>query len=409
MKRTLLFSLLLVFLVAVFAFCALQVNAEEETSGTWGYNLTWSYNPQTATLTIEGTGKMHVSLRGDYPWKPYASEVKHIVLPEGLTIIESMAFRDFTELEEVGIPTTVSVIEDEAFYNCSSLKSILIPGSVATIDWKAFAKCVSLENVTIEPGELFQIGEEAFEGCESLKEIYLPDSLVSIYNGVFNNCIALESVRFPKEYHGALINIFDRCVNLKKIYLDSEMSVRSFIDFNRTGPFLPLYLDYVFLSESSIKDFQCVPTSGDNVLCEVVNGVTYYGYARDEKESVINHQLERYSVLEDSHCAACLYCDYATDFVPHDYMSSTIIDEESERKLTTYYCACGHTKTVFEPLYDEETLAADSDIASAKLYITVLTAIICGAMLAEAANAILMVVIIRAVIKKKKSNEKTSE
>lgn len=398
-----------ILLLVVASFFALQVNAEEETSGTWGYNLTWSYNPQNATLTIEGTGEMHVSPMGNYPWKPYASVVKQVVLPEGLTLIEERAFRDFTELEEVNIPTTVNVIDDYAFYNCSSLKSILIPGSVATIDGQAFAKCVALESVTIEPGKLFQLGTEAFEGCKSLKEIYLPDNLSSIHNGVFNNCTALESVRFPKEYHGALINFFDRCVNLKKIYLDSETSVRSFIDFNDTGPFLPLYLDYVFLSESSVKNFQCVPTSGDKVLCEVVNGVTYYGYARDEKKSVINHQLERYSVLEDCHSAACLYCYYSTDFVPHDYMSSTIIDEYSESKLTTYYCSCGHTKTVTEPLYDDKENTDDSAIASAKLYITVFTAVFCGVMLVYALNSILLVVIIRAVIKKHRNNEKTSE
>ena len=352
---------------------------------------------------------MKESLFGDYPWKPYASEVEQIVLHEGLTLIADSAFCDFTALEEIGIPTTVSVIGCESFYNCSSLKSIVIPGSVVTIEQEAFAKCVSLESVTFEPGNLDWLQTEVFEGCEALKEIYLPDTITTIENWVFNNCTGLEIVRFPKEYDPALLNFFDGCVNLKKIYIDDELFVSRFIDFNYPHLVMPLYLDYVFFSESSVKKFQCVPTSGDGILCEVVDGVTYYGYACDEKESIINHKLERYSVLEDSHSAACVYCNYATDYVPHNYTSSTSIDKYAQSKRTTYYCECGYTKAVTEPLYDEETSADDTDTALVKRYITVFTVVLCGVMLAETANLILFVIIAQAVIKKNKNNEKTSE
>lgn len=397
MKRTLLFSLLLVFLVAVFAFCALQVNAEEETSGKCGENLTWSYNPQTATLTIEGTGEMGYYAVDAYPWSEYAKEVKHIVLPEGLLNIGEGAFRNFLVLEDVNIPTTVATIEGISFQNCRKLKSVVIPAKVEKMGNNNFGNCVSLESVVIEAGELHTLPNATFSGCKKLVNVSLPDTLSYIEHGAFENCVSLESIRLPKEHQGLVSDFFPGCENLKRVYIDSDYSVRKFSVYGEREFITELNLEYVFFSADSLKNYPCVPTEGDKIVSEDVNGVRYYGYPLPEWDSVVQHTFDKYVKESQTHQAICSICGYEAETVEHDYTHSSDVEEFAGYIITTHYCVCGiSTHTTEKLLFD------DRDI-------TVLTAIICSAMLAEAANAILMVVIIRAVIKKHRNNEKTSE
>ena len=78
-----------------------------------------------------------------------------IVIPdtyEGLpvTVIDTYAFSNNTNLSSVTIPNTVTRINSEAFSYCSGLTSITIPNSVTRIDNYAFSDCTNLTSVTIE-------------------------------------------------------------------------------------------------------------------------------------------------------------------------------------------------------------------------------------------------------------------
>lgn len=69
-----------------------------------------------------------------------------VVLPEGITSIESSLFEGCTFLSEFTIPASVTEIEASAFEGCSALSEIKIPAKVTKIGASAFKDCTSLES-----------------------------------------------------------------------------------------------------------------------------------------------------------------------------------------------------------------------------------------------------------------------
>ena len=60
-------------------------------------------------------------------------EYGHCIIPEGIKVIEGMAFSGCRNLKSVKIPDSVTSIGNSAFEGCSSLESIEIPDSVTSI------------------------------------------------------------------------------------------------------------------------------------------------------------------------------------------------------------------------------------------------------------------------------------
>lgn len=84
--------------------------------------------------------------------------VKHVILPEGITVIESQAFANNAELESVRLPGTLQKIGYSAFEFCHGLKEITIPEGVTFIDTDAFWDCENLKLIVL-PSTLEEIGE----------------------------------------------------------------------------------------------------------------------------------------------------------------------------------------------------------------------------------------------------------
>lgn len=118
-------------------------------SGACGKNAFWSFDSQTATLTISGTGAIDgyeilIAVNGSYsfteaaPWKPYASEIKSVVIGEGITSIGESAFCHFDNLESIKLPSTLTMVENFAFARCGHVDRVIIPESVRYIGCNAF-------------------------------------------------------------------------------------------------------------------------------------------------------------------------------------------------------------------------------------------------------------------------------
>ena len=169
-----------------------NLGVDESIIGTyWNEgDLTWTLTAD-GTLTISGTGAMK-----DYSYDSPAcdnSNIKKVVIEDGVTSIGDSAFSDCRSLTDITIPGSVTSIGNGAFSGCSSLTDITIPSSVTSIGNGAFSGCSSLTDITI-PSSVTSIGESAFESCTDLTSITIPKSVTSIGSNVFDGCTALTEV-----------------------------------------------------------------------------------------------------------------------------------------------------------------------------------------------------------------------
>ena len=99
----------------------------------------------------------------------YCTNLKSIILPNGLMYIKQACFDSCKSLTNISLPDSVISI-GSAFGRCSSLVSITIPESVTIIESGAFYNCSSLTSVTI-PESVTSIGQYTFRYCSSLTNI----------------------------------------------------------------------------------------------------------------------------------------------------------------------------------------------------------------------------------------------
>lgn len=111
-------------------------------------------------------------------WSGNISDVRSVVLADGVESIGAGAFTHCENLVSVEIPATVTAIGNRAFLGCSSLRSIDLPDGITVIKDYTFSSCSSLRSVTL-PKELTSIGQYAFEKCYGLAASrYRPRSIL---------------------------------------------------------------------------------------------------------------------------------------------------------------------------------------------------------------------------------------
>ena len=112
-------------------------------------------------------------LREDWRYMPFtccSKSLQRITIPSTVTKISYSAFSSCTNLRDVVLNNGLKEIGSNAFHSCSSLQFINIPSTVKTITPRAFEDCSNLQEVVLNEG-LETIEEFAFEGCESLTSI----------------------------------------------------------------------------------------------------------------------------------------------------------------------------------------------------------------------------------------------
>ena len=188
-------------------------------------NLTWTLDAD-GTLNISGMGAMKDYGYDSNPNPVYKnSNVKKVVIEDGVTSIGESAFFYCSSLTSITIPDSVTSIGDYAFFNCSSLTSITIPDSVTSIGESAFYGCSSLTSITI-PDSVTSIGDSAFSYCSRLTSIMIPDSVTSIGDYAFRNCSSLTSITIPNSVTSIGNNTFRLCKSLTIITIpDSVTSI----------------------------------------------------------------------------------------------------------------------------------------------------------------------------------------
>lgn len=116
-----------------------------------------------------------------------------IILPSGMTKINTPGFTGCTNLTSVTLPETLETIGGKAFQGCSSLKSIIIPNSVTSISDSAFDRCTALTYVKLPDG-ITALDASTFRDCTALPTVTIPASVATIDKTCFQNCTALAEI-----------------------------------------------------------------------------------------------------------------------------------------------------------------------------------------------------------------------
>ena len=179
-----------------------------------GYNsnVTWKLTSD-GTLTISGTGymKTYYVYNDEYaPWYNLRSQVKKVIITNGVTNTGGYTFYECSNLESVTIADSVTAIGRYTFYECSSLKSVTIPDSVTSIGEWAFYACTGLTSVNI-PNSVTRIDMCAFYECSSLKSVTIPSSVTRIGAAVFaSSGVSVTVVPDNKRYCSENGMLFDK-------------------------------------------------------------------------------------------------------------------------------------------------------------------------------------------------------
>ena len=204
------------------------LSAGDEITYTDKEDLTWELDSE-GTLTISGKGG--ISFLNAQWWNQYdKSEIKNLVIKEGITFIEDPVFSKCIGLQSVILPDSLISIGYGVFSGCINLNSVILSDSLVSIGRKVFLNCSNLVNITL-PDSLSDIGESAFSGCSSLKSISLPNLLSTIKYSTFSDCSSLSSINLPSSLTVVGESAFFGCSSLSSINLPDSLTTIEYSAF----------------------------------------------------------------------------------------------------------------------------------------------------------------------------------
>ncbi|MCL1904169.1 MAG: leucine-rich repeat domain-containing protein [Oscillospiraceae bacterium] len=196
------------------------------------------------------------------------TDITFIVIPDGVTEIDSFAFEKCSALSAVTIPESVEQIgygafnesgllavhfadnnskpleskaklriDIAAFAHCTELTEITLPDRVTSLGSFAFTKS-GLMTANIGAG-IKSIASGAFEDCANLTTVNLPDSLESIGASAFYNCVSLVGIDIP-----AGVSVADNAFAVDDIFentfeiLEETTPIGTFVPGTEIGAFI---------------------------------------------------------------------------------------------------------------------------------------------------------------------------
>lgn len=184
--------------------------AQTSSSASSSSSSSTSYSSAASTSsTSSGASTSGFNIR-DGLLLSYKGNDKKVVIPDGVTEIDSCAFDGCNEMESVFIPDSVvkignfafdgcqslaevrnseqlEFIGDKAFYDCPKLRYFYFPNTLTHVGDYAFAGCTSLGEANFRYG-VKEIGLRAFQGCTYLLKVVIPGSVTRMENYAFSGC-----------------------------------------------------------------------------------------------------------------------------------------------------------------------------------------------------------------------------
>ena len=329
-------SCLLVVAILCSCFVGLQLSASAAdlpSSGTCGENVTYTLNPSTGLLTINGVGKI------DNFYQSNGLDNNHLVQ------YSNSPFNNNKEIKDVIITGDVQNIGAALFWNCSNIKSISInTTSIQSIDAFAFSGCSNLTRVDFTD-TLKRIDCYAFEKCEKLTNIVIPNSVEELGSYCFDNCSRLKTITVPnnikfiksyfKEFDNEYVNPFNTAIERLIITdISNEINKNLVSLFPSLKEFeVPNSVSYI--GDGTFKDLNnlttvTIPKSVTRIEFNAFSGctnLTIRGYKDSYAETFCKWAGIPFEVIEEPHT--------------HSYTAVVTPPTCTEQGFTTHTCTCG--------------------------------------------------------------------
>ena len=379
----------------------IHYNFEPEPSnkqtGSCGDNVTYSLDTETGVLTISGTGKMKDYSGEDSPFYQN-SNIKSVIIENGVTSIGNLAFSSCNSLIEVSLPSSIISLGVSAFSGCENLMSISIPANVADIQSIAFAGCKKLTSIEVDsnnenyssingvlfdknitelvcypagkndasytvPNTVKSFAYGSFYDCKNLTSVIIPNGVTSIGGASFWNCKNLKSIVIPKSVTKIDLFSFNGCESLKDIYYtgtQDEWNNITIGDGNINLTSTTIHYNFVPCTENQhnyygewkiIEEPTCTKVGLKQRTC------SFDGYVQKEEipakghtEVVINGYAatcEKSGLTDGKKCSACgevLEAQKEIAKLDHSYIKTVVEPTCTEQGYTIYKCeTCGET------------------------------------------------------------------
>ena len=179
----------------------MKQNFFDEIDTDWGDLISDVYNSDI--ITIEPKNKSDILTHEDIINYPNIKNANHIIIAEGVRVIDKNAFNDYNiknkldNVKTIKFPSTLEVINKFACVYLENLHTIELNGNIDTIDEAAFFNCKKLKNVIFN-GTVKNINDSAFNGCDIIGELKFPKGLETIGPSAFKNNKNITRVIFPE-------------------------------------------------------------------------------------------------------------------------------------------------------------------------------------------------------------------
>ena len=115
-------------------------------------------------------------------------EVPAVVNGKRITKINARAFSDVTtRMKHLVLPEGVRILDEYALQGCAALETLELPASLEKIGMCALQGCRALRRLTL-PAGLHKVGDYALNNCVGLREVTVSGTTTTLGNGVFDGC-----------------------------------------------------------------------------------------------------------------------------------------------------------------------------------------------------------------------------
>ena len=247
----------------------------------------------TIPSTVTNNGTLYdVTAIGDYAFEG-RSDIDYLSIPSSINYVGEYAFRNCGSNISVNISSLEAWCKISFYHehsnplssarrlllNDSEVKDLVIPDGLSEINNFGFYQCRSITSVTI-PSSVLTIGSSAFEDCTGLTLVKLPNGMTKIGGSSFEGCTGLSAITLPSSITSIRMKAFYRCTNLNnivsEIQVPFDINENTFSSYSTATLTVPKGRKSDYLSSTGWQNFETIVESGSSSEEQFkVDGINY--------------------------------------------------------------------------------------------------------------------------------------